>query len=126
MINLKKSHLCQRTLKILGHRWHSGGFWHPEPAKLKALLLASRDNIRDLSRSHLYGLLNFYREYVPTFPELTKPLRKLLSNDSTPWTEEAIGCVFATAEAVLSGVPWIAFDPHKPTRAQTRLTPHSM
>ncbi len=37
MINLKKSHLCQTTLKILGHRWETGGYWLPEPAKLEAL-----------------------------------------------------------------------------------------
>ncbi len=30
----------------------------------------------------MYGLLNFYREYVPTFAEMTEPLRKLLSQDS--------------------------------------------
>ncbi len=79
MINLKKSHLCQRTLKVLGHRWHSGGFWFPEPAKIEALRTAEDEEIAEVSRSHLYGLLNFYREYVPTFPELTEPLRKLLS-----------------------------------------------
>ena len=32
MLNLKKSHLCGTTLKILGHRWTSGGYWLPEPA----------------------------------------------------------------------------------------------
>ncbi len=86
MINLKKSHLCQETLKILGHRWHSGGLWYPEPAKLQALKGSSEEEIRGMSRSHLYGLLNFYREYVPTFAEMTEPLRKLLSQDSKPWT----------------------------------------
>ncbi len=79
MINLKKSHLCQRTLKVLGHRWHSGGFWYPEPAKIEALKGASDEEIAEMPRSHHYGLLNFYREYVPTFAEITEPLRKLLS-----------------------------------------------
>ena len=53
--------------------------WYPEPARLEALLKATREDIRKLSRSHLYGLLNFYREYIPTFAEMTEPLRKLLS-----------------------------------------------
>ncbi len=50
-----------------------------------------------MPRSHLYGLLNFYREYVPTFAEMTEPLRKLLSQDSQPWTDKAIDCVYLTA-----------------------------
>ena len=79
MINLKKSHLCQTSLKILGHHWQSGGYWYPEPAKLEALLRAGENDLKRLKRSHLYGLLNFYREYVPQFAEVTEPLRKLLS-----------------------------------------------
>lgn len=31
-----------------------------------------------MSRSSLYGLLNFFREYVPAFAEVTEPLRALL------------------------------------------------
>ena len=38
MLNLKKSHLCETMLKILGHRWTSGGYWPPEPARLEALV----------------------------------------------------------------------------------------
>ena len=75
MINLKKSHLCERSLKILGHHWTSGGYWTPEPAKLEALLRATDDEIVSQHRSAVYGLLNFYREYVPQFAELTEPLR---------------------------------------------------
>ena len=126
MINLKKSHLCQETLKVLGHRWHSGGFWYPEPAMLEALSRASREEIRRLPWSDLYGLLNFYQEYILTFPEMTEPLQRLLSYDSNPWTEEAVAGVYATAKAALSGVPWIAFNPAEKARVQTRLTPESI
>ena len=42
-----------------------------------------------MNRSSLYGLLNFYRDYVPQFAELTEPIRKLLGQDATEWTEEA-------------------------------------
>ncbi len=62
----------------------------PEPAKLEPLAQASPEEIRRLPRSHLYGLLNFYREYIPTFAELTEPLWKLLSQDSRTWTDEAV------------------------------------
>ena len=42
-----------------------------------------------MNRLSLYGLLNFYRDYVPQFAELTEPIRKLLGQDATEWTEEA-------------------------------------
>ena len=78
MINLGKSQLVEDAAKVLGHHWSSGGFWAPNVAKLQALLDKTDDDLRRMSRSSLYGLLNFYREYVPAFAELIEPLRKLL------------------------------------------------
>ena len=34
----------------------------------------------------LYGLLNFYLEYVPAFAALVEPLRHLLRQDARLWT----------------------------------------
>ena len=42
-----------------------------------------------MNRSLLYGLLNLYHDYVPHFAELMEPIRKLLGQDTTVWTEEA-------------------------------------
>ena len=75
MINMKKSQLVDDSAKILGHRWSAGGFWEPVVTKLEALLSKSKDELALMNRASLYGLLNFYREYVPTFAELTEPLR---------------------------------------------------
>ncbi len=121
MINLKKSHLCETSLKILGHRWTSGGFWLPEPAKLEAIANASDSEISRTPRSQLYGLLNFFREYIPRFAELTEPLRKILGNDCKPWTREVTAAVCETVSAALSGTPWINFDPERELRVQTRV-----
>ena len=33
----------------------------------------------------LYGILSFYREYIPDFAAKTEPLWELLGNDATPW-----------------------------------------
>ena len=38
-------------------------------------------------RPLLYGLLNFYWEYIPAFAELVEPLRRLLWQDARPWTK---------------------------------------
>ena len=78
MINLKKSQLVEHGAKVLGHQWSSGGFWAPCTTKIEALASASSSALGKMSRASLYGLLNFFREYVPTFAEVTEPLRLLL------------------------------------------------
>ena len=55
-----------------------------------------------MNRASLYGLLNFFREYVPTFAELTEPLRELLGQDVKPWTVEAEEAVRTVARCILS------------------------
>ena len=123
MVNLKKSHLCETTLKILGHRWSSGGYWMPERERLEQLKESTHEELRGVNRSSLYGLLNFFREYVPDFAERTEPLRKLLSNDAAPWTPEATNAVRDTVSKVLSGVPWINFDAEAELRMELKVSP---
>lgn len=126
MLNLKKSHLCETTLKVLGHRWVSGGYWLPEPARLEALVRCSDAEVKSMGRSNVYGLLNFYREYVPTFPEVTESLRLILGHDQVPWTKQAIEAVRDAARRALAGVPWIAFDPEHELRIETRVVAGGM
>ena len=45
------------------------------------------------NRASLFGLLNFFREYVPTFAEKVEPLRELLGQDSKPWTPQATDAI---------------------------------
>ena len=35
MVNLTKSHIAERLLKILGHKCSSGGYWMPERERLE-------------------------------------------------------------------------------------------
>ena len=84
MINLKKSHLVEDLAKVLGHFWLTGGFWAPNVKKLYALIAKTDEKLGRMSRPLLYGLLNFYREYVPAFAELVEPLRRLLQQDARP------------------------------------------
>ena len=78
MINLKKSQLVERTAKVLGHTWYAGGYWAPVVTKLEALATKTGDELARMNRSSLYGLLNFFREYLPAFAEVTEPIRALL------------------------------------------------
>jgi hypothetical protein len=89
MINLTKSQLVESAAKILGHLWTAGGFWEPCTDKIEALTHVAEDKLAKMNRASLYGLLNFFREYVPTFAEMTEPLRELLGQDAKPWTSAA-------------------------------------
>lgn len=95
----------------------------PEPGALRLLEASSFGEMASRNRASVYGLLNFFREYVPRFAETTEPLRKILGRDDTPWTEEAYKAVKQTAKLALGGTPWIAFMPEEVTRVKVRLDP---
>ena len=82
MINLKKSQLVESAARVLGHQWTSGGYWAPCPEKVEYLCHAASEDLEKMNRASLYGLLNFFCEYVPTFAELTEPLCELLGQDA--------------------------------------------
>ena len=68
--------------------------------KLESLCSAESDQLAKMNRSSLYGLLNFYREYLPTFAEMTEPIRELLSQDARPWTPAATEAVRTAARQI--------------------------
>ena len=89
MINLKKSHLVEYKSKIFGHMWKTRGYWSPSTSKLEELSHKTHQEYAHIRCSSLYGLLNFYSDYVSQFVELTELIRKLLGQDASAWTEEA-------------------------------------
>ena len=93
MLNLHKSQLVQAAAQVLGHLWTSGGFWAPNVTKLAALIKKMDGELARFNWASLYGLLNFYREYVPAFAELVEPLCQLLGQDAHLWMPEAGECI---------------------------------
>ena len=122
MINLSKSQLVERSAKILGHTWYSGGYWAPVVTKLEALLTKSEEELARMNRASLYGLLNFYREYLPAFAETTEPLRELLGQDAQPWTTQATEAVRRTITAITNTPRWLNADLAQEIRMESRVT----
>ena len=71
---------------MLGHYWSMSGFWMPNVEELHTLVSKTNEELGRMSRTSLYGLLNFYWEYIPAFAKLLAPLRRLLQQDACPWT----------------------------------------
>ena len=82
MLNLSKSQLVQAAAQVLGHLCTLGGFWAPNITKLTALMKKLDGELARFNWASLYGLLNFYREYIPAFAKLFELLRQLLGQDA--------------------------------------------
>ena len=122
MLNLQKSQLVQAAAQVLGHLWTSGGFWVPNVTKLAAFIKKMDSELARVNRASLYGLLNFYREYVPAFAELVEPLRQLLGQDAHPWTPEAGECIREVAQHVIKAPCWLNVDLSEELRMETRVS----
>ena len=122
MLNLHKSQLVQAAAQALGHLWTSGGFWAPNVTKLAALIEKMDGELARANRASLYGLLNFYREYVPAFNELVEPLCQLLGQDAHPWMPEAGECVHEVARRVIKVPLWLNADLSEELRMETRVS----
>lgn len=90
-------------------------------AKLEKLAVATTAELAAMNRAGLYGLLNFYREYVPAFSEVTEPIRRLLGQDALPWTESATAAVHETVRRVVEGPRWLNAALDEELRAETRV-----
>ena len=55
-----------------------------------------------MGRANLYGVLNFYQEYVPKFAEVTEPLCLILGRDDVEWTHKAVEAVREASRQALS------------------------
>ena len=123
MLNLKKSQLAHAAAKVLGHQWTSGGYWSPTTHKLEAIAAMTDEELSRTNRASLFGLLNFFREYVPTFAEQVEPLRELLGQDSKLWTPQATKAVRGLVGQVMGTCRWMNPAMDEELRMEVRLSP---
>ena len=103
-----------------------GGFWAPNITKLAALIEKTDSELAQANRASLYGLLNFYREYVPAFAELVEPLRQLLGQDTRLWMPEGGECVREVVRCVIKAPHWLTADLSEELRMETRVSSHGI
>lgn len=88
--NLEKCQIAQSSIRYLGHVVGSGKHG-PDPAKLEAIKGLKVPQTKKELRSAL-GLCGYYRDYVPNFAAIAKPLTQLTAKGTPsriPWSTEA-------------------------------------
>src|SRR5512138_3840463 len=121
MVGLPKCKFGMTECRHLGDWWTSGGYFRPPEGKLAALVELSEDSMASMSRSKLYGMLGYWRQYVPDFSARTARLTRLLRKDAAPWGPAHTEEVRAVVKALVEAAPVINFDPASPVI----LEPHS-
>lgn len=126
MVNLRKSKIGVLKGQVLGHLWSSGGYFGPVPDKLIQLAKCSDREMAGINRPTLYGLLNWFKPYLPDFSLRTEPLRQLLAKPHLEWTTIHTKCVRDTIARILEGVPKLNFDPTATLRLESNTGPSGM
>lgn len=81
-INPKKCHFCVERVRYLGYLVDKDGL-RPDPEKVRPVLdFPAAKNVKQLRR--FLGMAGWYRRFLGSFAETTRPLAKLMRKD-TPW-----------------------------------------
>jgi hypothetical protein len=88
MVGLYKGVIGARECEFMGETWRTGGFWRPIEGRVEAVLKLGEEAWAAMPRAHLYGMLSYWRAFIPDFSSKTARLRSLLRQDAGDWTPE--------------------------------------
>lgn len=113
--NLEKCCFARKKVRYLGHIVGNGEH-APDPEKLDAIKQMRPPRTKKEVKSFL-GLAGYYREYVPNFSDIAKPLTDLTSkktSDKIQWND-SLNAAFETLKEKLITAPVLATpDFHQP------------
>ena len=126
MVGLYKGVVGASEAEFMGERWYSGGYFRPPSGKAAALLQLGDDALANMPRAQLYGMLSYWRQFIPDFSAKTSKVRKLLSQDAGEWTPAHTQEVRKVLQELLEGAPCINFDPQAPVLLETHTGPKGL
>lgn len=113
-----KCKLGLSKLAFLGHYVTPYGH-EPDPEQLSKIQEAKNPRTRKQVRKY-FGLINWLREFIPNFAQITAPLTALLAgNKKIEWTNEAEAAFHASKQAFQNCKQLARFDPALPVVVQT-------
>ena len=68
------------------------------------------------------GLLDFYREYAPSFAKLVELLHQILGQDARSWMPTVKECIHEVARCIIMALCWLNADLLAKFRMETRVS----
>ena len=106
-VKLKKCSFCKNSVKYLGFELTDKGF-KPLDDKVAAINQFPSPKTDDDIRSFL-GMAGYYRQYIPNFSSISKPLTNLLKKNNPFVWSEACEKAFQELKTLLSSAPVLIY-----------------
>lgn len=126
MVGLYKGIIAAEEVEFMGEVWKAGGYFRPPAGRVTALLDLDEAALSGMHRASLYGMLSYWRMFIPDFAARTTKLRSLLGSDARDWTAEHTEEVRSALRSIAASTPTINFDPASPVQLEVRVGPHGM
>ena len=113
-VSLSKCIFMSRKVTFLGHAVSDAGV-SPDTSKVKALLdwpsFKVGESVDTSKLWKFYGLVNWFRKFIPHFSSVAAPLSSLLSKKDGVWTDEHEHAFQSLKHILIQDVTLSCFDP---------------
>ena len=126
MVSPGKCHIAIKEGRHLGDWWSSGGYFRPPPDRMAILVALTDEQLEEMPRAKLFGMLSYWRDYLPDFAARTRRLKALLSCDSAPWTSAHTSEFRAVVRDLMGAAPHLNFAPGEPVVLEVHTGPKGL